>query len=200
MIGKWSQEEMNLLKQMMDSGRTNKQIAWDMRRSLRSVEQKIVRLGIQRATERVPNEVFRQLWERHKQGATIRALANETGYSKWRLCSRWRDMGLTKPHGVSLTIRQKRLLYARHMAGERVVDLAREVGMNPRALRETWRRSKCGYARRERPNVEPSKTIAAIKARADGVKWDDVPAHIGSSKSVNAIRLAVWHYKKKSGS
>lgn len=109
-------------------------------------------------------------------------------------------MGLTEPRRVVLTIRKVKESHARRLNGEKTGDLAREIGVSALTLRAAWRQSRLGPITRTNYCIDETMVFAAIKARTEGAIWKDVPAIIGSGKSVNAIRLAVYYHKKKSGS
>ena len=199
-MGTWSEKQVNALKDMIEKGHTNKEIAIALQRSVKAIEKKIFHLKIRRVHERTPDIVYTQLWKRHKRGETILALSAETGISRYAIGARWRDMGLTEPVKTPPTIREVKAYYTRHKAGERISVLAGEAGMQPKTLREWFRRANCGPIRTDRVPVDRTEVDAAIKARESGMKWKDIPAHIGSTKTVNALQLQVWYLKKKSGS
>lgn len=96
-----------------------------------------------------------------------------------------------------MTIRELKAMFGRRVNGERTEDLAREAGISESALRHAWGRANFGPIPQHRCCHNEAHVLAAIEARRDGMKWQDIPAHIGSDKTVNAIRLAVWYYQRK---
>jgi hypothetical protein len=199
MIRRWSPEEIEQLREMVKAGYTNKQIAERTGRSLRSVEKRLMFSEIYRVRVGPTIAQMKALRARYDAGETVTALAKETGMRKDRIRYLWHTMGIgvreVKP--TVLTIRKVKETHARRVKGEKTGDLAREIGVNEFTLRAAWRRAKLGPVTRVSYRIDKTMILAAIKARSEGVKWDAIPAVIGSNKSVNAIRLAVWYHQKK---
>ena len=196
----WTEEQQELLRKLRNDRMKVKDIAATMGKSVHAVETQITNLGLANVKPQPTIKTMKALLERYNAGESVVSLSAESGISQRNIYRLWESMGQPVSNRRKMTIRKVKEMHARRVAGERLKDLAAEAGISKQGLRNRWKNARCEPIAYNPCCRNHGLIQSAIKARNDGVKWDDVPAHIGSSKSVNAIRLAVWQYKKKSGS
>ena len=196
----WSEEQCELLRKLRNEKMKTRDIAATMGKSVHAVEEQITNLGLANVKPQPTVRTMKALLERYNAGERVVKLSAESGISQRNMYRLWELMGEPVSKRRKMSIRKVKEMHARRVAGERLKDLAAEAGITVQGLRNRWKNARCEPIAYNPCCRDDGLIQSAIKARGDGVKWDDVPSHIGSSKSVNAIRLAVWQYKKKSGS
>lgn len=159
------------------------------------------RLGLPARQRTVATEEeIRAAHRRYVRGARSEDLASGLGITSARLRQRWRELGLSTGVGKHKTLR-KRLgnrvvqAHSRHLAGESVDALARELGCSEASLYAWWRAEKLAVPKARSPRRVTVRELAHVRraAEQDNRTFAEVCAELG--RNPRSFRLAVRRHR-----